>query len=97
MFNRQSLKDDPFKTFTAASETEIERFWEIIQLVDDSITYEDRTAEQIKRRVSRILIELFKKDLDHLINLSLSKVTSTKVHGTLLHVKALLLFNKKMW
>src|SRR6266540_392748 len=96
VFNRQSLKDDPFKTFTAASETEIKRFWETIQLVDDSITYEDRTAEQIKRRVSRILIELFKEDLDHLINLSLSKVTSTRVHGILLHVKALLLFNKKM-
>ncbi len=53
IFNRQSLKDEPFKTFTAASETEIERFWETIQLVDDSVTYEDRTVEHIKRRVSK--------------------------------------------
>ena len=57
VFNRQSLKDEPFKTFTAASETEIERFWETIQLMDDSVTYEDRTAEQIKRRVSKVFIE----------------------------------------
>jgi len=57
VFNRQSLKDEPFKTFTAASETEIERFWETIQLVDDSVTYEDRTTEQIKRRVSKVFIE----------------------------------------
>jgi len=26
MFNRQSLKDEPFRTFAVASETEIERF-----------------------------------------------------------------------
>ena len=61
VFNRQSLKDESFKTFTAASETEMKRFWETIQLVDDSITYEDRTAEQIKQRVSRVLFELFHK------------------------------------
>ena len=48
VFNRQSLKGEPFETFTAASETEIERFWETIQLVDDGVTYEDRTAEHIK-------------------------------------------------
>ena len=52
VFNRQSLKEEPFETFTAASNTEIERFWETIQLLDDSVTHEDRTAEHIKRRVS---------------------------------------------
>lgn len=52
VFNRQFLKDEPFKTFTAASETEMERFWETIQLVDDSVTNEDRTTEHIKRRVN---------------------------------------------
>jgi len=30
IFNRQSLKGELFKTFTAASETEIEIFWETI-------------------------------------------------------------------
>ena len=50
VFSRQSLKGEPFETFTAASETEIERFWEMIQLVDDSVTYEDRTTEHIKRK-----------------------------------------------
>src|SRR4051812_26321749 len=53
VFNRQFLKDEPFETFTAASETEMERFWETIQLVDDSVTDEDRTTEHIKQRVSK--------------------------------------------
>uniref|UniRef100_U9THL9 Uncharacterized protein n=2 Tax=Rhizophagus irregularis TaxID=588596 RepID=U9THL9_RHIID len=48
VFSRQALKGEPFKTFPAASETEIERFWETIQIVDDSVTHEDRTAEHIK-------------------------------------------------
>ncbi|EXX53582.1 hypothetical protein RirG_242550 [Rhizophagus irregularis DAOM 197198w] len=50
VFSRQALKGEPFKTFPAASETEIERFWEIIQIVDDSVTHEDCTAEHIKRK-----------------------------------------------
>ena len=53
VFDRQFLKDEPFKTFTAASETEMERFWKTIQLVDDSVTNEDRTTEHIKRRVNK--------------------------------------------
>ena len=53
VFDRQSLKDDPFKTFTAASETEMERLWETIQLVDESVTTEDRTVEHIKQRVNK--------------------------------------------
>ena len=52
VFNRQFLKDEPFETFTAALEMEMERFWETIQLVDDSVTNEDRTTEYIKRRVN---------------------------------------------
>ncbi|CAB5350493.1 unnamed protein product [Rhizophagus irregularis] len=51
IFNCQSLKSEPFKTFTAASEIEMEKFWETIQLVDDSVTHEDRTAEHIKQRL----------------------------------------------
>ena len=57
VFNRQFLKNDPFKTFTAASETEMERFWETIQLVDDSVTNEDRTAEHIRQRVNKKLFK----------------------------------------
>ncbi|GBB94705.1 hypothetical protein RclHR1_02400001 [Rhizophagus clarus] len=41
------LKEDLIAT---ASEMEIERFWETIQLVDESVTHEDHTAEQIKQR-----------------------------------------------
>ncbi|GES78233.1 hypothetical protein GLOIN_2v1880501 [Rhizophagus clarus] len=50
VFNRQSFKDIPFETYTAASEMEIERFWETIQFVNESVTHEDRIAEQIKQR-----------------------------------------------
>jgi len=57
VFGCQSLKDEPFETFTAASETEIERFWKTILLVDDSVIHEDRTAEYIKRRVSKMIFE----------------------------------------
>jgi hypothetical protein len=52
MFDHQSLKDKPFKTFTTASETEMERLWETIQLIDDSVTNKDHTAEHIKQRVN---------------------------------------------
>ena len=48
VFDRQFLKDEPFKTFTVISETEMEKFWKMIQLVDNNITNEDRTAEHIK-------------------------------------------------
>jgi hypothetical protein len=67
IFNRQSLKSEPFKTFTAASEIEMEKFWETIQLVDDSVTHEDRTAEHIKQRVSikyQLSLYLHKKKLN---------------------------------
>jgi hypothetical protein len=37
VFSQQSFKDEHFETFTAASETEIESFWETINLVDDSL------------------------------------------------------------
>ena|ERR1043165_820174 len=58
VFNRQSLKDEPFETFNAATDMEMERFWETIQLIDENVTHEDRTAEHIKRKVSKMLINL---------------------------------------
>jgi hypothetical protein len=61
VFSRQSLKGEPFETFTAASKMELERFWEMMQHVDDSVTYEDRTAEHIKQRVSKFLSKVTKK------------------------------------
>ncbi|CAG8812892.1 39068_t:CDS:2, partial [Gigaspora margarita] len=51
VFNYQSLKNEPFITFDASSELEMERFWETILLVDDSVTHEDRSAADIKQRV----------------------------------------------
>jgi hypothetical protein len=61
VFSQQSLKDVPFETFTAASETEIESFWKIINLVDNSVTPKDRIAEQIKQKVNKILINIHKR------------------------------------
>jgi hypothetical protein len=48
VFDHQFLKDELFKTFTAALKMEMERLWETIQLVDNSVTNEDCTAEHIK-------------------------------------------------
>ena len=53
VFDRQSLKDEPFETFNAATDTKMKRFWETIQLVDENVTCEDRTAEHIRKRVGR--------------------------------------------
>ncbi len=53
IFNCQFLKDELFKIFTAASKTEMERFWKMIQLIDDNITSEVRTAEHIRQKVSK--------------------------------------------
>jgi hypothetical protein len=39
-----------------ASETEIERFWKTIQLVDDSVSKEDCTTEHIRQKVNKRLI-----------------------------------------
>src|SRR5688500_20306763 len=61
MFDRQFLKDEPFKTFTAASETEMERLWETMQLVDDSIT--NKAAARNYFRIPKLISgpEIFPK------------------------------------
>jgi hypothetical protein len=58
VFNHQSLKDKPFETYKAASEIKIKRFWETIQLVDESVIREDRTADHIKQRASKLLVNI---------------------------------------
>ncbi|CAG8854614.1 10827_t:CDS:1, partial [Gigaspora margarita] len=50
IFERQSLKDEPFETFNAASDDEIERFWKAIHLIDDTVTRDDSTMEHIKQK-----------------------------------------------
>ncbi|CAB4425839.1 unnamed protein product [Rhizophagus irregularis] len=50
VFTVSFFKMSLFRTFTAASKAEMERFWETIELVDDSVTNEDRTAEHIKQK-----------------------------------------------
>ena len=98
VFNRQFLKDEPFETFTAALETEMERFWETIQLVDDSVTNEDRTTEHIKQKISKKLIKSIIYAKKTLITnyLPLFKATSATIFRTLLYCKALFFHNKKM-
>lgn len=89
VFGRQSLKDELFEIFNVAIDTEMERFWETIQLVDENITCEDRTPEHIKQRVSNILINCKKS----LINILLFIDTHARIFGALLQVKALLFFD----
>jgi len=81
VFNNHSLKDEPFETYKAASEIEIERFWETIQLVDESVTREDRTAEHIKQRASKILVNINVKNFIYVL---LFVGTYARIHGALL-------------
>ena len=62
--------------------------------MDDSVTNEDCTAEHIKQRVNKTLIELKKT----LINFSLPlfKAISAKFLRTLLYDKILLIYDKEM-
>ncbi|CAG8633361.1 11116_t:CDS:2 [Ambispora leptoticha] len=50
MFSRQSLKNEPFETFNAASEIEMEKLWETILLLDDNVPYENFTAADINQK-----------------------------------------------
>ncbi|CAG8612740.1 7401_t:CDS:2, partial [Scutellospora calospora] len=50
VFSHQSLKGELFETFNAVSEIEIEKFWEMILLVDDDVPYENFTAADIKQK-----------------------------------------------
>ncbi|CAG8547306.1 20451_t:CDS:2 [Gigaspora rosea] len=54
IFERQSLKEIPFKTFDAATEINITELWETIHLIDNEVTQQDRTAESITKRVSKV-------------------------------------------
>ncbi|CAG8523511.1 4076_t:CDS:2, partial [Scutellospora calospora] len=55
IFERQSLKEVPFETYDAATEEEIESFWETIHIVDDSVIQEDRTMEHIKKKLKEFM------------------------------------------
>ena len=81
VFNCQSLKDEPFETYKAASEIEIERFWETIQLVDESIIRENCTAKHIKQRASKILVNI---NIKKFICVLLFVSTYARIHGALL-------------
>ena len=54
IFEHQSLKEIPFKTFDAATEINITELWETIHLIDNEVTQQDRIAESITKRVSKV-------------------------------------------
>ncbi|CAG8789107.1 28598_t:CDS:2, partial [Gigaspora margarita] len=50
IFEHQSLKEIPFKTFDAATENEIIKLWETIHLVDENMSQQDCSTESIAKR-----------------------------------------------
>ena len=52
IFERLNLKDEPFSTYKAASENEIEELWNSLLTVDENLSINDRTKNNIKNKVS---------------------------------------------
>jgi len=52
IFERLNLKDEPFSTYKAASENEIEELWNSLLTVDENLSINDRTKNDIKNKVS---------------------------------------------
>ena len=44
---RLELKGEPFSVFDSASDDKIEAFWEVVKLIDDSLTIEDTTKSTL--------------------------------------------------
>jgi hypothetical protein len=51
VFCRQSLKDRNFSTFDPATKTEMERIFESVHVVDDTITMDDTTHKKVANKV----------------------------------------------
>ena len=54
IITRLELKDEPFSTFKAASEIEINEIWDNIINVDNSLTQETPSKKQLKNHVSKL-------------------------------------------
>jgi hypothetical protein len=52
IFERQSLKDEPFEIFEPATKSEMENFWESVHVIDDSITMDDTSQKKVANKVS---------------------------------------------
>jgi hypothetical protein len=52
IFERLSLKDEPFLTYKSATEEEIKNLWESLLEVDDSLDMDDKTKKDIKDKVN---------------------------------------------
>ena len=59
IFERLSLKDEPFSTFKSATEEEIKNLWEFLLEIDDSLDMDDRTKKDIKDKVNIFYLILF--------------------------------------
>ena len=50
IFKCLELKGKAFESYEAASEEEIKEFWSVLLLIDSTLTMEDTTKKQIKKR-----------------------------------------------
>ena len=49
LFKHLELKGQPFETYKAADEDDIKEFWEVLLLIDATLTMEDTTKKLIKK------------------------------------------------
>ncbi len=56
VFNRLQLKDKNFETFEAASELDMDILWNLILLLDSTLTKEDKSWVNIKDKVNNIFL-----------------------------------------
>src|SRR6266542_563589 len=54
IFERQSLKEEKFKTFEAATKQDIENFWEYVLMVDNTLNIEDNSYKKVINKVRNI-------------------------------------------
>ena len=54
IFERQSLKEEKFQTFEAATKQDIENFWEYVLMVDKTLNIEDNSYKKVINKVRNI-------------------------------------------
>ena len=52
IFRRLELKGKAFEVYDAATKEEIEEFWSVLLLIDSTLTIDDTTKEQIKKKLT---------------------------------------------
>ena len=67
IFQQLELKGKAFEVYKAAAKEEIEEFWSVLLLIDSTLTIDDTTKNQIKKKL--IYVDLLSTAVQHGITL----------------------------